>query len=505
MNEELKALYKELGYTGIVEASEEVTRGDTEPEQFPQTELQPLDESGLKVIETLLKDKPEEILSQIKRNFSYPLTDDQIQQTLSEARRAFDSPGRFVEEIRAKRSKDLAEPDTRVTRGEVTRSASTIPDELILYPDIPIEPNSHKFEPVADALGWFFNSIYYILRDKVNPKHLKADFPLHSEFPGNFIYTMKNQQDEIAGVDDKITIALLADFGTGLYHSRYIARNIASLDPDYVIHLGDVYYAGRFSEFRYHFEEPLAPVLNKARVFTMNANHEMFSGAFPYFNYIFQKRNRRTGWVEQEQEGSYFCIRSEKYQIIGIDTAYHKDGRHPEQALNSWLGKRLREGKEANPKRINILLSPNEPYELGKDEFSGLYYDLEEFVREKLIDVWFWGNTHYCALFKPSGKAPFIGSCIGHGGHPIYKHDVEENTDKHQRIVRKNANIPTAEWVDLSFKFPKATGLRPDLGNHGFCLLELMRNSVKLTYYDWLKKIQYHTVIESRDIQRLDI
>jgi hypothetical protein len=222
----------------------------------------------------------------------------------------------------------------------------------------------------------------------------------------------------------------------------------------------------------------------------MNGNHEMFSGGVPYFANIYKRRTPRRGWMAQEQEGSYFCIWSPKLQIIGIDTAYHEDGRHHVQPLNAWLGQRLREGKSASPKRANILLSPNEPYKLGTNGFTPLYHDLEEFIQEKLIDFWFWGNTHYCALFDKSEKTPFIGSCIGHAGHPIYKHHVESNNFKHQELQQKHKDMPPAIWVDLSTKFPEHTGIRPDLANHGFCMLELEGDTIRLTYYDWLKKVQ---------------
>jgi len=489
MNEDLKNLYRELGYTGAFPQPRSETRGgEMAPPQWDPKELAPLDKAGLEIIETLLKDHPAETLAQLKAANNYPVEDKIILEAIQDARRAFDSPGKFVEERRTRQAAEKATSGRR-TRGLFVPTPK-IPDEFILYPDIPMEPDSHKFEPRADALGWVFNSIYYVARDKMNPGYLKAKFPLHHEFPSNFIYDLKDREGKPAAPDQRITIALFADFGTGLYHSKYIARNIAALAPDYAIHLGDVYYAGRNSEFRYYFEEPLEQVLRNARTFTMNSNHEMFSAAFPYFAYIDYKRKQKIGWMKQDQEGSYFCIRNAKYQIIGIDTAFHEDGRHQEAALQTWLGERLWEGKKANPKRTNILLSPNEPYEFGKAEFTGLYDDLEKFINEKLIDFWFWGNTHYCTLFKKSGKAPFVGSCIGHGGHPIYKRDVEKNEAEHKKIVKKNNGVPAAEWVDLSPKFP-VRGLREDLANHGFCMMDLESQGIRLTYYDWLKRVQH--------------
>ena len=471
MNDELKQLYRELGYLGPLPGDEPRRRGG-ELEQ--SHELPPLDEPGLREIENLWRDQPEAVLRFFKNK--YPLTNKAVHNTIVEAREAFDDPGAFLEKRHAKRS-----------RGQKDK----VPAELIQFPEITIDPASHRFEPKADALRWFFNTGYFVIRPKLHINFSKASFPLHSDFASGFKYEMKDRQGRAFDPEQKISIALFSDFGTGLDHSRYIAKHFASFDPDYAIHLGDVYYAGRFSEFQQHFIEPLAPAVQRSRFFSMNANHEMFSGGIPYFDYLSQRRNAKAGWIAQEQEGSYFCIWNKKNQIIGIDTAFHADGRHNVTALNQWLDERLREGKSASPQRTNILLSPNEPYILGSKEFSDLYRDLETFVQEKLIDFWFWGNTHYCTLFDKSAKAPFIGSCIGHSGHPIYKKDIEKDHAKHLELIRKGNDIPPALWVDLSPKFPAWTKLRPDLANQGFCMLELEGDKIRLTYYDWLKNVQH--------------
>src|SRR5262249_33522277 len=140
--------------------------------------------------------------------------------------------------------------------------------------EIPINAANTQFETKRDALGWVYNTGAYWLRSKIyQPKHA---FPWADDVPSLFTYPLRND----AGTS---TIALFSDFGTGLYHSRYIARHIAAARPHHAVHLGDVYYAGKQSEFASRFIAPLEPILTTTEFFAMNGNHEMFSGATPYF------------------------------------------------------------------------------------------------------------------------------------------------------------------------------------------------------------------------------
>lgn len=87
--------------------------------------------------------------------------------------------------------------------------------------------------------------------------------------------------------NEKLTIALAGDFGTGNFGandspSTKISKIIPSLKPHITIHLGDVYYAGTSPEEN-------SKLLNcwpagSKYSFTLNSNHEMYSGGGPYFN-----------------------------------------------------------------------------------------------------------------------------------------------------------------------------------------------------------------------------
>jgi hypothetical protein len=239
------------------------------------------------------------------------------------------------------------------------------------------------------------------------------------------------------------------------------------------MHLGDVYYAGRRSEFQKFFERYLDPLLADTTLFTLNANHEMLSGGFPYFDYI--DRRRLTVPDVQKQEGSYFCLRSDRFQVVGIDTAYHEVGRFQQPKLLAWLRQVLEDGRDRG--LSNILLSPDDPYGYGKIGLRKLLdEDLRSIVLEdNLVDLWFWCNTHYCALFDSSDNLPFIGSCIGHGGYPYTR-----------KRPFQTAPAPV-KFLETTARFPSWTGIRQDRGNNGYCVLNLNGDgSVELVYIDWM-------------------
>jgi hypothetical protein len=155
--------------------------------------------------------------------------------------------------------------------------------------------------------------------------------------------------------------------------------------------------------------------------------------------------------------------------------------------LLEWLNNVLREGRLAGC--VNILLSADHPYEYGEDELTDLLgKDLAAPVlKEHLVDLWFWGNTHYCALFDSRSAAagkipvlPFVGSCIGHGGFPY---------DTQRRGEFEPAPLL---FLEQNARFPKWTNLRQDKGNNGYCALQLNADgSLGLQYIDWMSSRRF--------------
>jgi 3',5'-cyclic AMP phosphodiesterase CpdA len=337
---------------------------------------------------------------------------------------------------------------------------------------IPINPDRRDFQD-DDWLG-------YGLGGGVNGALFHANLlPLgpirrHEEHESGFTY-------ELGPRDGKdLKIALLADFANGYYHARYIARRLAHSKYPYAIHLGDVYYAGTDREVRAYLEEPLREVLTDTELFLLSGNHEMYARGRPWLAYLDRKRQLE----RQRQEGTYFRLLRDGFQILGIDTEWFGHVRYQEPRLKLWLTNALLEGRREG--RTNILLSSNEPYCYGKKETTNLYRDLKDVIDAGLIDLWFWGNTHYGALFKRSERFPFIGSCIGHGGYPYKRIEAGSPEPVATRFLEDGTRFGGGAWKDP----------RPDMGNNGFCEMILKADgTIQLVYLDWMGRKRHEAAL----------
>jgi hypothetical protein len=135
----------------------------------------------------------------------------------------------------------------------------------------------------------------------------------------------------------------------------------------------------------------------------------------------------------------------------------------------------LKAGRDAG--RANVLLTGHEPYEFGKGELTELNNDVMALSRDSL-DLWFGGNTHYCALFGPGldKKTPYFGSCIGHAGYPYKRLDRDDAEKSAAPVV----------WAEYGSRYEPEADVRSDRGMNGFCSFEIEANGdVELRYIDW--------------------
>ncbi len=468
MNDDLTKLYRTLGFTGSLPEADAANRTAVAAAQAAAdpAELPPLDAAGLDQLEAMLNRHPRKTLTRMRELIDTELTEAQLRVAIARARQALNAPREAVAAIEADRTFFAA-------------ATSALPPDFTFdgmdLNEIPIDPSDRKFEndDLVSMFGWVFGAGPFAL---TQPKRENFRFHNQAPFTSDFIYQL---EDPTLGAP--LEIALFSDFGVGRYYSKYIAKQIVGKKFPYAIHLGDVYYAGRRSEFAEYFEALLNPLLADTSLFALNSNHEMYSGGVPYFDYISKRAALQP--AKQKQEGSYFCLRAQQFQIIGIDTAFFGHGRYKEPLLVNWLQDVLRFGRANGC--VNILLSADHPYEYGKNGLAKLLKkDLESLVlNDKLVDLWFWGNTHYCALFKPSDdnvSLPFVGSCIGHAGYPY-------------DAVKPGKSQPAPIlFLEEQARFPAATNLRQDRGNNGYCVLQLNADgSMGLEYWDWMSRKRF--------------
>lgn len=228
-------------------------------------------------------------------------------------------------------------------------------------------------------------------------------------------------------------VALLSDWGTGRRTALAVLRDLARHQPDILVHLGDIYYAGTPAECERNFRKPMADVLRGGGpgppIYTLSGNHDMYSGGEGYYGLI-----AGLNGGAYRQPASYFCLRSEggRWQFLAMDTglnAYDPFDRHPLTRLNpaeeSWLTARIAEfGGQT------VLLSHHPPFSAlarigpgGPDPWNPhLLASFRRFAAAGRIAAWFWGHEHGMALYAPTlGLAR--GRCIGCGAIPMFVAD----------------------------------------------------------------------------------
>ena len=226
----------------------------------------------------------------------------------------------------------------------------------------------------------------------------KAKFITHSK-PTDFRFQLA----------DRVKIAIVGDWGGGNDSAILIAQQIKAHQPDHVIHLGDVYYAGTEREVKNRFlklwnfwDTPDVP----GRSLSLNSNHEMYSGGHGYFEITLKAF---------KQPASYFSIGNAKWRFIGLDTAYVDHNLNKEQG--DWLKAQLGTGTARN-----ILLTHHQLFSAYEQTEAGLEAWIKPYLDAKKLTGWFWGHEHLMVIYET-----FKGlkaRCIGNGCFP---YDVPPN------------------------------------------------------------------------------
>jgi len=234
-------------------------------------------------------------------------------------------------------------------------------------------------------------------------------------------------------VGRSMRIAVVGDWGTGKFGKDdgpavAVMRGIETLKPDYIVHLGDVYYAGTGPE-ESDFLVGLWPSrLDGNRSFTLNSNHEMYDGANGYF----KKALKKGGPFSAQQQTSYFALRHGEWLFLGLDSAYYSNPKKlfmngciggADGAQADWIRENF---KDQDPEKI-VVFTHHSPVGIAGDEITGaddpnsLWNELVAALGGRVPGTWYFGHIHNAAVYSKNsalGKAGCKGRLAGHGAIP---------------------------------------------------------------------------------------
>ncbi len=273
-------------------------------------------------------------------------------------------------------------------------------------------------------------------------------------------------------IPDSVQIALVGDWGTGNWRtganpapSTKVLNQISALQPrpQLTIHLGDVYYAGSGDQEQHNFVN----IWPKGSIgsFALNSNHEIYSGAKPYFQAI-----AKTPFGMQNG-CSYFALENSNWVIVGLDSAYFaaEGTLYMDGSLGPAGGTQVifLQQQVAKGKKVIVLTHHNGLTEDGQNT-TGLWGEvMSGFPAGSGPALWYWGHAHAAAVYKPVVPPNVPARCCGHGALPWGQAKSLAN-DKVAWYESRLANDP-----DI-----------PQRVLNGFAVLSLNGANIKETFYD---------------------
>jgi hypothetical protein len=275
--------------------------------------------------------------------------------------------------------------------------------------------------------------------------------------------------DDINELDDSFNVAILGDWGSGLYGAPICARSIETSNDDWqvLLHLGDVYYSGTETEIGQRFLK-FWPNRPEARNRALNSNHEMYSGGNGYFDITLNTFR---------QPSSYFAMANDRWMLIGLDSAY--------DAQNSFALSRLGDAQltwlkgvvaQAGNRRI-VFFSHHQPVSLldAGNASPPLVDQLSFVLGSGKVAAWYWGHEHRCVLYDPNPAwGNMFGRCVGHSGFPYFADKNLENAPMVENTFRKLPMMPSCPGgLVLVGENPYVPGHEKEYGPNGYMTLHV--------------------------------
>jgi hypothetical protein len=287
----------------------------------------------------------------------------------------------------------------------------------------------------------------------------------------------------VANAEGGVKIAIIGDWGGGNDLAREVMQTVKELNPDYVIHLGDTYYAGtdqngtppnEEQDFLVDFWKKYGPA-EEGKCFTLNSNHEMYSGAKGYFKVALIDK-----MFSAQENYSYFALEFGNWIIAGFDSAYYA-------SLPTYLNGGM--GNATDPQydflqkvgttgKNTILMCHHNPisYKGKKDGWFGGQSKFWKQIAETITpDYWYWGHIHLGSVYNDTSAAGSVKSrCIGHSCIPIGTARGLIGEGRVNWFANTPFNDPAEEV------YPKGASRI----KNGFCMITLTTDGISEDFYD---------------------
>jgi Calcineurin-like phosphoesterase len=323
----------------------------------------------------------------------------------------------------------------------------------------------------------------------------------------------------------RLRIGVLGDWGTGEPIAQLVLEALMEQQPDLILHVGDVYYAGTKDEMQGNFLDLISAARTKAGrnvpVFNLDGNHDMYTGGKPFYEALSQLNQSAVFPNSPEagvptQTASFFTLSNSWLQLQAMDTGYYDSDLwdigndttmlHPAEA--AWHISAIEDAAANN--RAVVLFSHHQGWSRflgigegqgsvgGSDEtarMSKLGYNVNLQAALKQVPVgpvkaWFWGHEHVLEVYDQPAIAastvttpenttvglsslfPWVpfGACIGYSAFPMLETDTPY--DVAVPGIESNVNLQVG-----------MTG-NPAVYNHGFTILNIDKNGpATATYY----------------------
>jgi hypothetical protein len=298
---------------------------------------------------------------------------------------------------------------------------------------------------------------------------------------------------------DRTRLGVVGDWGTGTDEAQLVADCVRKFDPDFTVHLGDVYFVGDQTEIKENFlgeaTSPYDPVkwpMGRLGSFGLSGNHEMYARGQGYYGDVLPRMGLRQPGAEwgSGQWASFFCLENQYWRIVGLDTGYNGTGfdwgKMPifqrsklirtstrfkprcemPDAMLSWLKNIVAPDGD---KRGLILMAHHGCHSAFSDWYQIPARQLAQVIHRPVI--WFWGHEHKLAIYDRYNVRDGIvchGRCIGHGGMPV------------ERGKEPDLECPWLAWDNRRYD----NGEKIDAGFNGHANLRLDGPKMHVEYRD---------------------